>query len=104
MVEDEVQQGSSNGGAAHAEDRDHSVVIEAVQSLQDTQREILTALQTLIEAVMAMASRPAPAQAPPPVAVPNPVPNLFPDVWAPSQVPPAVLQANGVAAGSASQE
>ncbi|GMP35209.1 hypothetical protein CsSME_00007750 [Camellia sinensis var. sinensis] len=29
MAEDEVQQGSSNGGAAHTEDRDHSVVIEA---------------------------------------------------------------------------
>ena len=30
MTEDEVHLGSSNGEAAHAEDRDHSVVIEAV--------------------------------------------------------------------------
>ncbi|GMP82084.1 hypothetical protein CsSME_00036549 [Camellia sinensis var. sinensis] len=98
---DEVQQGSSNGGAAHVEDGDHGVVIEAVQSLQDTQREIMAGLQTLTEAVMAMVSRPAPAQAPLPVAVPNPVPNLFPEVRAPIQVPPMVFQANGAAAGSA---
>ncbi|GMP47245.1 hypothetical protein CsSME_00015097 [Camellia sinensis var. sinensis] len=101
MAEDVVQQGSSNGGAAHAEDHDQSVVIEAVQSLQDTQREILAALQTFTEAVMAMASQPAPAQAPLPVAVPNPRPNRFPEVRAPIQVPSVVLQANGVAAGSA---
>ncbi|XP_028112587.1 uncharacterized protein LOC114310695 [Camellia sinensis] len=90
MAKEEVQQlprqqGSSNGGATHAEDHDHSVVVEAIQSLQDMQREILAALQTLTEAIMAMASKPAPVQAPPPVAVPNPTPNLFPKVRAPIQ-------------------
>ncbi|GMP80584.1 hypothetical protein CsSME_00035623 [Camellia sinensis var. sinensis] len=106
MTEDEVQQpprqqGSSNGGAAHTEDHDPNVVIEAVQSLQDTQKEILAALQTLTKAIMAMPSRPALVQAPLPIAFPNPVPNLFSEVRALVQVPLVVHQANSTVAGSA---
>ncbi|XP_028059474.1 uncharacterized protein LOC114263174 [Camellia sinensis] len=88
MVEDEVQQlprqqGSSNGGEAHTKDHDHDVIVEAVQSQQDMQREILAALQTLTAAIMAMASRPA---------------------RAPIQVPLVVPQANGTVIDLAIQE